>query len=234
MKKTFMFILFILLSYSFFSTIINVPAEQPTIQDGINVAVDGDTILVQPGTYVENINVKKSITIKSVKGREKTIVQAKDSTDHVFHLKSKATIDGFTIQGAVGENASGIYAHGNESMNTTITANKIFANRNGIYLENCDSVKIINNEPIAKNRTNGLFLKNLRHSQIKGNVINKNLGAGVKIEGNESYEIKIIGNYIGTDKNGSENIGNFSDGIHIHNASYNIIGGVNENERNII
>ena len=56
MKKTYLFTLFILLSYSVFTTIINIPANQPTIQAGINASVDGDTILVQPGTYVENIN----------------------------------------------------------------------------------------------------------------------------------------------------------------------------------
>jgi len=38
------------------ATIINVPADQSTIQAGIDASVDGDTVLVQPGTYVENIN----------------------------------------------------------------------------------------------------------------------------------------------------------------------------------
>ena len=50
-------IVFAMLAYSVsWSTIINIPADYPTIQQGINVSVDGDTVLVQPGTYMENIN----------------------------------------------------------------------------------------------------------------------------------------------------------------------------------
>jgi len=38
------------------ATIINVPVDQTTIQAGIDASVNGDTVLVQPGLYVENIN----------------------------------------------------------------------------------------------------------------------------------------------------------------------------------
>ena len=48
-------------------TIINVPAEQPTIQAGIDIAVESDTVLVQPGTYAENINYNgKAVIIGSL------------------------------------------------------------------------------------------------------------------------------------------------------------------------
>ncbi len=48
------------------ATIINVPADQATIQAGINVANTGDTVLVAPGYYQENITFQgKEITVSS-------------------------------------------------------------------------------------------------------------------------------------------------------------------------
>ncbi|UCC78990.1 MAG: T9SS type A sorting domain-containing protein [Candidatus Zixiibacteriota bacterium] len=50
-------IILVLLAYAVcWPTIINIPADYPTIQQGIDASADGDTVLVQPGTYYENIN----------------------------------------------------------------------------------------------------------------------------------------------------------------------------------
>jgi hypothetical protein len=51
---TILFTVIICLSAS--ATIINIPDDYPTIQEGIDASTDGDTVLVQPGEYVENIN----------------------------------------------------------------------------------------------------------------------------------------------------------------------------------
>jgi len=67
MKYLFFIFVFFILSTFLTATIINIPADQPTIQAGINVAVDGDTVLVQLGTYFENINFNgNNITVASL------------------------------------------------------------------------------------------------------------------------------------------------------------------------
>ena len=45
------------LACSVSATIINIPDDYATIQAGIDASTDGDTVLVQPGTYYENVNI---------------------------------------------------------------------------------------------------------------------------------------------------------------------------------
>jgi len=49
-------ILGLLAQISASARIINVPSDEPTIQAAIDVATDGDTVLVAPGSYGENLN----------------------------------------------------------------------------------------------------------------------------------------------------------------------------------
>ena len=47
------------------ATIINVPSDYSTIQEGINASVDGDTVLVAQGNYIENLVLEKEIVLAS-------------------------------------------------------------------------------------------------------------------------------------------------------------------------
>ena len=66
-KKLFLLLFYLVLCFSLFSTIINIPDDYITFNAAISASVNGDTILVQPGTYLENINYNgKNIVIGSL------------------------------------------------------------------------------------------------------------------------------------------------------------------------
>lgn len=59
--------IFILGSFAVQANIIQVPADYPTIQAAVNASVNGDTVLVIPGVYNENINFRgKHIVVTSL------------------------------------------------------------------------------------------------------------------------------------------------------------------------
>jgi len=67
MKKLYFFPIILLVTGYSHATIINVPADQPNIQAGINAAINSDTVLVQPGNYFEDIDYNgKNITVASL------------------------------------------------------------------------------------------------------------------------------------------------------------------------
>ncbi|WP_164997849.1 right-handed parallel beta-helix repeat-containing protein [Methanolobus psychrotolerans] len=105
-----------------------------TINAAVYNASPGDTILVSDGTYTENINISKPLTVISENGLATTVINSSSGND-VFYIDntSHVTISGFNITGA-GDGMAGIYLASVYSCN--ISGNLIYNNYFGIYLEN--------------------------------------------------------------------------------------------------
>lgn len=84
------------------ASVISVPDDEPTIQRAINAAYSGDTIMVAPGQYDENIDYNgKSLYISSTEGFAATTLRAvfaqKEAVSLTHEEDSSSALIGFTI-----------------------------------------------------------------------------------------------------------------------------------------
>lgn len=115
---------------------INVPADQPTIQAAIDAASNGDTIVVAPGTYHENINFEgKAITVTSSGGPSVTTINGGGAgAVVVFDTKEgrSSVLSGFTITNGNAYNYAQPYYDGGgisiSNASPTISGNVITGN----------------------------------------------------------------------------------------------------------
>lgn len=138
-------VLLLLFSTNLFATIINIPDDVRTIQGGIYRAEDGDTVLVQPGSYAERINFRgKAITVGSlilITGDEayidSTIIDGNERGPVVTFESQEDTTSilcGFTIQNGVAEDGGGVYLNAGPLLeNLLITGNLAERYGGGIY-----------------------------------------------------------------------------------------------------
>jgi len=178
LKKT-LFLIFTacLLSSALYSTIINVPVDQSTIQAGINASANTDTVLVQPGTYVENINfngklitlASKFLTIHDSSYISTTIIDGNAISSVVIFdsgENSSALLTGFTIRNGTASMGGGIFCEDSSPSldNVIISDNYASVVGGGIY---CDS-----SDP------------NLQNLTIKNNSANSN-GGGIYLNASQ-------------------------------------------------
>ena len=137
---------------------IYVPVDQPTIQAGIDAAVDGDLILVAPGTYVENVAfLGKEITVRSESGRNKTVIDGGQVDSVVIFTYGETegvVIEGFKIRNGHSEFGGGIYCNGSSFLieNCEISDNNAIGDGGGIYCTE-SSNPVIKRCPILNNHS---------------------------------------------------------------------------------
>jgi parallel beta-helix repeat protein len=193
--KSFWVLLAILVNSTVLASVISVPSAQPTIQSGISVAKDGDTVLVAPGTYTENINfMGKAITVKSSKGARVTIIDGGGVAPVVTfdtNETSSSTLNGFTLQHGISTANSlymgaGVYVY----FAAPTIKNNIIQNNNGC---NGSGIGVYYSSPVIQANT------------VKSNTMNGCSGGSGAVSVNGPGSTEIIGNTI---RDNTANIGN--------------------------
>jgi len=88
---------------------LRVPQDVATIQGAIDLATDGDRILIAPGAYLERIAIAgKSIVVESTDGAAATVIDGGGTIGHVVSISGAAdtVLRGLTITGGRGEAGS--------------------------------------------------------------------------------------------------------------------------------
>ncbi len=245
-KSTLLLCLLSSFSLTALAKTIHVPADQPTIQAGINAASTGDTVLVSAGTYYENINFSgKAITVTSASGPAATVINGQQLGPVVTFSTNEgrsSVLSGITITNGYGTFDAG-YQGGGVLMNgasPTIQGNVIVSNAacaEGMGLASNGGGPLIQNNIIQGNTQTGcdggpggggLFVEGNTNLQVIGNVIVGNSdgsgGGGLTVYGSTGLVVSnnIISNNLGGGLLISSNTG---DGILVQNLIANNTGG---------
>ncbi len=160
---------------------IEVPRDFPTIQEAVDHAVDGDLVLVAPGTYFENLRISgKTISLASwflTSGEadyiQQTIIDG--SGNNVIDVDPSAgqetTITGFTIRNG----SDGIKA----AAQLNILNNVFTGNQDGIDYESGGG--LCKENVFENNKDDGIDLDGATGVTIEGNIIRNNLDDGIEI-----------------------------------------------------
>lgn len=149
---------------------ITVPDDYPTIQEAINAANPGDTIIVSVGLYAEGqINVNKSLSLLAdgalVDGLRK---------GHVFYVTaSYVTIEGFTVKKSKRDNWPMTHTYAGIKLrnvqNCTVSGNIIKDTGHGVWLSLSNNNTVDGNT--ISSASNGVYLSESGNNQVTNNTL---------------------------------------------------------------
>ena len=104
--------------------------SEESIQEAINKALSGDTIVLQKGIYSEKLTIDKAITIR---GEKDVVIEGNGEGNVITIVGEGVTIEGLTVQNSgTDKDNGGIYVQ--DGSNHVIKDNVFKDTMNGIYI----------------------------------------------------------------------------------------------------
>jgi parallel beta-helix repeat protein len=150
-----------------------------SIQEAINNAIHGSSVLVSSGMYYEHLVVNKSISL--IGENENTTFVDGNFTGNVLNVTtSNVTVSGFTIQkSGLNDSNCGMYVNGRVA-DINVSRNIVKENYVGILVFNSTSCIIAGNA-VFSNYDDGIRLKLCTDIVVSGNIISSNLFYGINL-----------------------------------------------------
>ena len=192
------FVLNLLLVTQAMAADIYVPRDYPTIQGAIDVAVNGDTVLVADGTYNITSTIdfgNRAITLKSEHGPASTILTSvlpptSSPLNDLIVIRTPSTFEGFTIKEAQPEYDVLLV------LNSATIRNNVFQFGENARSEAIRIVDPLSNGPILIENNiltksyNGIEIdKRSGTTTIQNNLITESVGAGIMINNGQGIVI---------------------------------------------
>ena len=151
-------------------------AEFTSIKAAINRAFPGDTILVNSGTYNENLLLDKKINLIGIDtGGGAPIIDPSNKGNAMEILADGCRVEGFTLQNI--ELLNGILVKSSEN---TIRRNTFLNTAKGIFLQSAMKNTIYGNN-ITNSSKSGIALESSNDNLIEENIVAKN-SIGIELD----------------------------------------------------
>jgi hypothetical protein len=185
-----------------------------------------------PGVLLEDLGTSHNTIAGNYIGTDISGTQAVSNDDYGIAIKNGAceNVIGGDLDSAFnlisGNIGKGIYIYSPDTSNNVISGNFIGTDISGTEIISNTTGGILINDETYENTIGG-------DSPNQMNLISGNGGAGVRMA-LETHHNSILGNYIGTDVTGKEELGNKYEGVVISSSANNQVGGPSPGEGNLI
>ncbi|MCX7554388.1 right-handed parallel beta-helix repeat-containing protein [Marinicella sp. S1101] len=171
-----------------------VPEEYDRIQDAVNAATTGGTVLVNDGIYDEYVIIRKALSLVSVNGRDRTQITGNIFRPNIWVQSPNVTISGFSLDGRSNQFDAGILfdtgSHDGQVVDLACGLSTDNSDQhNNIHIKNSDRI-VVSGLDCQFRGGHGIFAENTEGSRFIDNTFYLMEWAAIEVRAGKDIEIR--------------------------------------------